>query len=102
MTLEDPLTYLNTDMGEHLKIDKYIINASGDDFYVPDNSHFYYKQLPGSKSLRVVPNSSHNGIMSIAEQSIITFEFFFSDPALLGENPAMAGLCRQLKMRRVD
>ncbi|EIP3280637.1 PhoPQ-regulated protein [Escherichia coli] len=73
MTLEDPLTYLNTDMGEHLKIDKYIINASGDDFYVPDNSHFYYKQLPGSKSLRVVPNSSHNGIMSIAEQSIITF-----------------------------
>ncbi|MCV5720998.1 PhoPQ-activated protein PqaA family protein, partial [Escherichia coli] len=27
MTLEDPLTYLNTDMGDRLKIDKYIINA---------------------------------------------------------------------------
>ncbi|MFP1451501.1 PhoPQ-activated protein PqaA family protein [Escherichia coli] len=40
MTLEDPLTYLNTDMGDRLKMDKYIINASGDDFYVPDNSHF--------------------------------------------------------------
>ncbi|EOA1181455.1 PhoPQ-activated protein PqaA family protein, partial [Salmonella enterica] len=24
------------------------MNASGDDFYVPDNSHFYYDQLPGS------------------------------------------------------
>ncbi|QGH61375.1 PhoPQ-activated protein PqaA family protein [Serratia proteamaculans] len=73
MTLEDPLTYLNTDMGDRLKIDKYIINASGDDFYVPDNSHFYYGQLPGSKSLRVVPNSSHNGILAVAEQSLITF-----------------------------
>ncbi|WP_158785387.1 PhoPQ-activated pathogenicity-related family protein [Pantoea sp. BAV 3049] len=73
MTLEDPLTYLNTDIGDRLKIDKYIINASGDDFYVPDNSHFYYDQLPGSKSLRVVPNSSHNGILSVAEQSLITF-----------------------------
>ncbi|QQG26645.1 PhoPQ-regulated protein [Pectobacterium carotovorum] len=73
MTLEDPLTYLNTDMGDRLKIDKYIINASGDDFYVPDNSHFYYDLLPGSKSLRVVPNSTHNGILSVAEQSLITF-----------------------------
>lgn len=73
MRLEDPLTYLNTDMGDRLKIDKYIINASGDDFYVPDNSHFYYGLLPGSKSLRVVPNSTHNGILSVAEQSLITF-----------------------------
>ncbi|MBS1207377.1 MAG: PhoPQ-regulated protein [Proteobacteria bacterium] len=73
MTLEDPLAYLKTDLGDRLKIDKYIINASGDDFYVPDNSHFYYDLLPGSKSLRVVPNSTHNGILSVAEQSLITF-----------------------------
>ncbi|MDU5780677.1 MAG: PhoPQ-activated protein PqaA family protein [Pantoea sp.] len=73
MTLEDPLAYLNTTLGKRLKIDKYIINASGDDFYVPDNSHFYYEQLPGSKSLRVVPNSSHNGILSVTEQSLTTF-----------------------------
>ena len=73
MTLEDPLSYLNTDLGDRLKIDKYIINASGDDFYVPDNSHFYYSQLPGQKSLRVVPNSSHYGIVSVTERSLITF-----------------------------
>lgn len=73
MTLEDPLSYLNTDMGSRLNIEKYIINASGDDFYVPDNSRFYYDRLPGSKSLRVVPNSTHNGILSVAEQSLITF-----------------------------
>lgn len=85
MTLEDPLTYLNTDMGDRLKIDKYIINGSGDDFYVPDNSHFYYDQLPGSKSLRVVPNSSHNGILSVAEQSLITFVNRFQEKQKLPE-----------------
>ncbi|MEV4978509.1 PhoPQ-regulated protein [Enterobacter ludwigii] len=73
MTLEDPITYLNTDLADRLKIDKYIINASGDDFYVPDNSHFYYERLPGSKSLRNVPNSTHKGILSVTEQSLITF-----------------------------
>ncbi|MBM0748464.1 PhoPQ-regulated protein [Pantoea eucrina] len=73
MTLEDPLTYLNTDIGEPLKIDKYIINASGDDFYVPDNSHFYYDRLPGIRSLRIVPDTTHSGILSVTEQSLITF-----------------------------
>ena len=85
MRLEDPLTYLNTDMSDRLKIDKYIINASGDDFYVPDNSHFYYGLLPGSKSLRVVPNSTHNGILSVAEQSLITFVNRFQEKQKLPE-----------------
>ncbi|WP_253376635.1 PhoPQ-activated protein PqaA family protein [unidentified bacterial endosymbiont] len=73
MTLEDPLTYLTTDMADRFKIDKYIINASGDEFYVPDNSRFYYSLLPGSKSLRVVPNSTHYGVLSVTEQSLVTF-----------------------------
>lgn len=85
MTLEDPFTYLNTDMSPRLKIDKYIINASGDDFYVPDNSHFYYDRLPGSKSLRVVPNSTHNGILSVTEQSLITFVNRFQQKQKLPE-----------------
>ncbi|XZS54351.1 PhoPQ-activated protein PqaA family protein (plasmid) [Salmonella enterica] len=85
MRLDYPLTYLNTDMGDRLKIDKYIINASGDDFYVPDNSHFYYGLLPGSKSLRVVPNSTHNGILSVAEQSLITFVNRFQEKQKLPE-----------------
>ncbi|KML23292.1 PhoPQ-regulated protein [Leclercia adecarboxylata] len=85
MTLEDPLTYLDTDMGDRLKIDKYIINASSDDFYVPDNSHFYYDQLPGSKSLRVVPNSTHYGILSVAEHSLSTFVNRFQEKQKLPE-----------------
>jgi len=52
---------------------------------VPDNSHFYYDHLPGSKSLRVVPNSSHNGILSVAEQSLITFVNRFQEKQKLPE-----------------
>ncbi|ELV7399308.1 PhoPQ-regulated protein, partial [Escherichia coli] len=85
MTLEDPLTYLNTDMGDRLKMDKYIINASGDDFYVPDNSHFYYDRLPGQKSLRVVPNSTHYDILSVTEQSLTTFVNRFQNGQKLPE-----------------
>ncbi|MCS3429931.1 PhoPQ-activated pathogenicity-related family protein [Klebsiella sp. BIGb0407] len=73
MTIEDPLSYLSTDMRKRLEIEKYIINASGDDFYVPDNSRFYYDILPGPKSLRVVGNSTHHGILSVTVPSLITF-----------------------------
>lgn len=58
----DPLRYLNTIYQPRLAIPKYIINASGDDFFVPDNTRFYYSKLPGVKSLRIVPNMNHYSI----------------------------------------
>ncbi|NHB56611.1 PhoPQ-regulated protein [Acinetobacter sp. 194] len=73
MKIEDPLQYRNSKYSERLTIPKYIINASGDDFYVPDNTQFYYDELQGTKSLRVAPNSDHAGILNIAEQSLIHF-----------------------------
>jgi len=73
MKIEDPLSYLSGDMNSRLNIEKYIINASGDDFYVPDNTRFYYDKLPGPKSLRVVENSTHHGILSVTVPSLITF-----------------------------
>ena len=73
MKIEDPLQYQNSRYAERLKIPKYIINASGDDFYVPDSSKFYYDDLQGLKSLRVAPNSNHAGILKVAEQSLIHF-----------------------------
>ncbi|ECK3029387.1 PhoPQ-regulated protein, partial [Salmonella enterica] len=69
----DPLRYLNTIYQPRLAIPKYIINASGDDFFVPDNTRFYYKKLPGVKSLRIVPNTSHYSIKDITEESLVPF-----------------------------
>lgn len=73
LQIEDPLAYQQTEYGERLSIPKYIINASGDDFYVPDNSRFYFDRLPGVKSLRYAPNTGHAGIRNYAEQSLTTF-----------------------------
>lgn len=73
MQIEDPFQYLGTIYQSRLSIPKYIVNASGDDFYVPDNTNFYLDKLPGIKALRVVPNSDHRGILKFAEQSLITF-----------------------------
>lgn len=73
LEIEDPLRYMNSIYQSRLAIPKYIVNASGDDFYVPDNTRFYYDKLPGDKSLRIAPNTDHYGILKFTEQSIISF-----------------------------
>lgn len=64
MKIEDPFNYLGDDYAdkykERLSIPKYILNASGDDFFVPDSSKWYFKNLPGSDNyIRYLPNASH-------------------------------------------
>lgn len=73
MQVEDPLLYANTPYGVQLAIPKYIINASSDDFFVPDSAKFYFDALPGKKMLRVAPNASHYGIQAFVENSLVTF-----------------------------
>lgn len=73
MQIEDPLNYLDTPYAARLAIPKYMINASGDDFFVPDSSQLYYDRLPGDKVLRTVPNSSHSGIRDSTIASLTTF-----------------------------
>lgn len=43
-----------------LKLPKYIINSAGDEFFLPDSSHFYFNGLLEPKYLRYVPNCPHN------------------------------------------
>ncbi|HGJ5862987.1 MAG TPA: PhoPQ-activated protein PqaA family protein [Arsenophonus nasoniae] len=73
MQIVDPLQYLNSDHQNRLSIPKYIINASSDDFYTPDNSRFYYDKLPGTKSLRIIPNTNHINILAFTVPSLISF-----------------------------
>ncbi|MGG2142783.1 PhoPQ-activated pathogenicity-related family protein [Symbiopectobacterium sp. RP] len=73
MKIEDPMQYLAAGQSAQFNKAKYIVNASGDDFYATDNARFYYDALPGEKSLRVVPNTNHNGILKYVERTLITF-----------------------------
>ena len=73
LQIEDPLRYLDSPYAARLAIPKYIVNASGDDFFVPDNTQFFYARLPGEKTLRSAPNSSHYGIRDVVENSLVSF-----------------------------
>ncbi|MBX9600530.1 MAG: PhoPQ-activated pathogenicity-related family protein [Bryobacteraceae bacterium] len=57
LDIEDPYNYRNRPA---LKMPKLLINASGDEFFLPDNSRFYFKDLAPEKHIRYVPNSKHN------------------------------------------
>lgn len=64
----DPYHYI-----DRLKMPKFVVNASGDQFFCPDSSQFYYGELKGEKLLRYVPNADHSLKNSDAVQSIIAF-----------------------------
>ena len=70
LKIEDPYNYRDR---PRLNIPKFIINASGDQFFLPDNSQFYYDDLPEEKHLRYVPNAKHNLEGSDARESLAAF-----------------------------
>ena len=55
--IEDPLSYCDR---PSMAMPKYVINAVGDEFFPPDNTRFSYHRLPGTKRLRMLPNSRHS------------------------------------------
>jgi PhoPQ-activated pathogenicity-related protein len=70
LRIEDPYEYRSR---ERLRIAKFLINASGDQFFLPDNARFYFHDLPPEKHLRYVPNARHNLAGSDATASMIAF-----------------------------
>ncbi len=73
MQIIDPLAYKNTTKEIQLNIPKFIVSASGDDFFLPDSIFDNYKEIPGVNFLRYVPNSSHFITPNIIENSITSF-----------------------------
>jgi PhoPQ-activated pathogenicity-related protein len=55
MKIEEPFEYR-----DRLTMPKFIVNASGDQYFVPDSSQFYFDRLPGENYLRYVPNADHD------------------------------------------
>lgn len=73
MQITDPLAYKNTPKKNQLNIPKYIVSASGDDFFLPDSIFDIYKEIPGINYFRYIPNSSHFVSTNIIENSIAIF-----------------------------
>ena len=70
LRIEDPYNYRNR---PQLRMPKFMINASGDQFFLPDGSQFYYPDLPEEKHLRYVPNAKHNLAGSDGVESQLAF-----------------------------
>lgn len=66
--IEDPYAYRH-----RFTQPKLIVNASGDQFFLPDSSQFYFHELPGPKYLRYVPNADHSLKGSDAWQTVQAF-----------------------------
>ena len=65
MEIEDPYAYR-----DRLTMPKFLINACGDQFFLPDSSQFYFNDLPGPTYLRYVPNADHSLKNSDALQTL--------------------------------
>jgi PhoPQ-activated pathogenicity-related protein len=68
MAIEDPYAYR-----DRLTMPKFIVNSTGDQFFLPDSSRFYFDGLTGEKYLRYVPNTDHSLNGSDADESISAF-----------------------------
>ena len=55
MEITEPYTYK-----DELTLPKLLLNATGDQFFIPDSWQFYWNDLKGEKHLRYVPNSEHS------------------------------------------
>lgn len=55
MKIVEPYEYRH-----RLTMPKFIINATGDQFFLPDSWQYYFNDLPGTKYLRYVPNAEHS------------------------------------------
>jgi len=52
----DPMVYKDS----LARIPKYLIVATGDEFFLPDSTREFWSEMPGEKYLRVIPNCEHS------------------------------------------
>ncbi len=55
LRVTDPYRYRH-----RVTVPKLVLNATGDEFFLPDSSRFYWNELRGENYLRYVPNAPHS------------------------------------------
>lgn len=68
LAIEDPYAYR-----DRLSMPKFIINATGDQYFLSDSSQFYSGGLEGETYLRYVPNTDHSMRSIDAAKNVIAF-----------------------------
>jgi PhoPQ-activated pathogenicity-related protein len=71
MKIEEPYEYR-----DRYTMPKFIINSTGDQFFLPDSSQFYWNDLKGEKYLRYVPNTDHG--VDRGSDAVVSLGAFFN------------------------
>jgi PhoPQ-activated pathogenicity-related protein len=71
LRIEDPYSYR-----DRLTMPKYIVNSTGDQYFLPDSSQFYFDGLEGEKYLRYVPNTDHSLKGAYVDAAESAFAFY--------------------------
>jgi PhoPQ-activated pathogenicity-related protein/PKD repeat protein len=74
LSIVDPFTYRDI-----LTMPKLISNSTGDQFFLPDSSKFYFDQMLGDNSLHYAPNTDHSlsGGLDFDRSTLSTIEAFY-------------------------
>ncbi|MCF6286745.1 MAG: PhoPQ-activated pathogenicity-related family protein [Candidatus Hydrogenedentes bacterium] len=76
LDIVDPYSYV-----DRLTMPKYIVNATGDQFFPPNSSQYYFDGLQGEKYLRYMPNTDHG----LSGEAFLNAASFYN--ALLTKTP---------------
>ena len=58
---------------------KFLVNSTGDQFFLPDSAQFYFDDLPGTKYLRYIPNTDHGLDFSAAASLLLFYKSILAD-----------------------
>lgn len=64
---------------DQLTLPKLMINATGDQFFLPDSHHFYFDELKGPKYIRYVPNADHGLDGTDAVETLAAWQYAISN-----------------------
>ena len=70
LQVADPYRYRH-----RVSVPKLILNAAGDEFFLPDSSRFYWDELRGENHLRYVPNANHSMYGTDVFDSVVAFHW---------------------------
>jgi len=63
MAIEDPFSYCD----RYSKFPKMIINAAGDEFFLNDDTRWWWDKMPEPKHFMMIPNAEHSLVTGIVE-----------------------------------